>query len=129
MTDDDNAQNKACRSLLATVVLLAVADSCLAPPKPAKGEKPKIPMATDAFTAMRFLFDESLSGLSEYAAWLDMEPSHFRRKLLETMSDNSPRIINGHEPMDRRKFRYNYGVWYRIKNYDVQQDEDDETTS
>lgn len=127
MTDDDNAQNKACRSLLATVVLLAVADSCIRPPKPIKGERPKIPMATEAFTAMRFLFDETLPGLNEYATWLDMEPSHFRMKLLETMRSESPSIINGYDPSDRRAFRYNYGVWYRLKNqYDVQQEEEEE---
>jgi hypothetical protein len=67
-----------------------------------------------AFTAMRFIFDEHVSGLNEYAAWLDFDPGQFRAKLLATMKDSSALEINGFNSMQRRNFRYNYSHWKKI---------------
>jgi hypothetical protein len=106
------------RSLLAAVVLLAVNDACAAPPKPAnKKDTPAgLRMHRDAFTAMRFLFDTTQAGLEEYSMWLDFDAGHFRKKLQETMINNGPQNLNGFEPMQRRNFRYNYGMWLRTKD-------------
>jgi hypothetical protein len=103
-------QTRACEALLASVVALAVADATSSPLK-----NEKMPLSTEAFTAMRFLFDETQSGLAEYATWLDIDPGHFRLKLREVMSDNSPHVRAGFDPMKRRNFRQNYGLWLRMK--------------
>lgn len=128
---------KAERSLLASVVLAALADACSPPPKSDKSKRAvmKSPIAgfkiaRDAFTAMRFLFDKQLSGLDAYAAWLDFETDHFRLKLLKVMSDNSPHVIQGFEPMQRKNFRFNYGLWLQTKGEvgeldDIDDDEDE----
>jgi hypothetical protein len=104
------------RSLLASVVLLAVADACQAPPK--RDDRRDAPaglrMARESFTAMRFLFDTSVSGLNEYSLWLDFDADNFRTHLQKTMADNGPHRINGFEPMQRRNFRYNYNMWFRV---------------
>lgn len=124
---DSSYQTKACRSLLATVVQLAVMDACAQPPKRRKDEKTVLSRITvDALTAMRFLFDESLSGLNEYAAWLDFDPGHFRLKLQETMYNNSPLTVNGFDPNQRRNFRYNYTTWRRFANQITEADFGDE---
>jgi hypothetical protein len=122
------------RSLLATVVLLAVNDACAAPPKLEK--KKDVPaglrMHRDAFTAMRFLFDTTQAGLEEYSLWLDFDAGHFRKKLRETMIDNGPHTLNGFDPMQRRNFRYNYGMWLRTKDLSdmfEEESEDAEDTS
>jgi hypothetical protein len=73
-------------------------------------------MHRDAFTAMRFLFDTTQAGLEEYSMWLDFDAGHFRKKLRETMIDNGPHNVNGFESMQRRNFRYNYGMWLRTKD-------------
>jgi hypothetical protein len=125
LTSDAVDQSAAGRALLATVVLLAVSDACTTPQKPRKGDSPKIPMPMEAFTAMRFLFDTSVSGLNEYAMWLDFDPDQFRRKLLATMADNSANVINGHDSTHRRHFRINYNIWRRIKNLDVSEGDDE----
>lgn len=126
---DSSSQTKACRSLMATVVQLAVMDACAQPPKRRKEDRGVLSRITvDALTAMRFLFDESLSGLNEYATWLDFDPGHFRLKLQETMYDNSPLSVNGFDPLQRRHFRYNYTTWRRFANQITEADfgEDDE---
>lgn len=114
---DSGQQTRACRSLLATVVQLAVMDACVQPPKRRRDDKGVLSRITvDALTALRFLFDESVSGLNEYATWLDFDPGHFRRKLQETMYNNSPLPVNGFDPNQRRNFRYNYTTWRRFAN-------------
>jgi hypothetical protein len=127
MVSHDEAQTRACNALLSTVVLLAVSDACIAPTTVRKGDpQPTIPMPMNAFTAMRFLFDESMSGLNEYCMWLDMNPAQFRTRLLTMMEDNSPNSINGYDPMKRRYFRQNYRAWLKLKNkYDVPMEEED----
>lgn len=124
----DAAQTKACSGLLSTVVLLAIADACIVPTRVRKGDKPPtIPMPMDAFTAMRFLFDESVAGLNEYASWLDMDPSQFRKKLLDMMFDSSPNTLSEFDPMKRRNFRQNYGIWRKLKNqYAVVEEENED---
>jgi hypothetical protein len=104
------------RSLLASVVLLAITDACQAPPKSEtrRGASAGLRMATESFTAMRFLFDTAVSGLKEYSLWLDFDADNFRTHLQKTMADNGPHRINGFEPIQRRNFRYNYNMWFRV---------------
>ena len=112
-------QNAACRALLANVVLLAVADACSQPPKRRTDERrPSLPISTEAFTAMRFLFDESFSGLTEYTTWLDIDPGQFRSRMLKIMHDSSPVSINGFDALQRRNFKFNYVHWFKSKNLD-----------
>lgn len=116
---DAEHQNAACRALLSNVVLLAVADACSKPPKRRTDEKrPSLPISTEAFTAMRFLFDESFSGLAEYATWLDIDAGQFRTRMLKIMNDPSPMAINGFDTNQRRNFKFNYTHWFKSKNLD-----------
>lgn len=119
------------RSLLASVVLLAVSDAC-SPPSKEDRKKPKkasagLRMHRDTFTAMRFLFDTSASGLDAYAEWLDFDLGHFRMKLQSVMADNSPHVIQGFDPMQRRNFRYNYGLWLQVRDMVNEVDEHEES--
>lgn len=115
---DPAEQARACRKLLSAVIITAVRDACSTPPKRNKtrGEENRMPISTEAFTALRFLFDESVSGLNEYLNWFDIDPGQYRLRLQQTMADSSPLRLNGFEPLDRRNFRYNYGMWLRLKD-------------
>jgi|APGre2960657373_1045057.scaffolds.fasta_scaffold395900_1 hypothetical protein len=115
-------QTRACQALLSSVIALAVNDATAAP---VKNKDSKFPMTVEAFTAMRFLFDETQSGLAEYATWLDIDPGHFRTKLREVMADNHPHPRAGFDAMRRRNFRQNYGLWLRIKGEPVSLEEEE----
>lgn len=105
------------KALLSQVILLSINDACQSLNPQVKKEhrnfvsNEQVRMHTDTFTALRFLFDSSVSGLDEYAAWLDIDSKQFRRKLVEMMQDNGPNIINGYSSMQRRNFRMNKKVW------------------
>ena len=121
------------RSLLATVVSLALTDACSTPPKPDKNKDKLrdtpagLRMSRDAFTAMRFLFDTKHAGLEEYSIWLDFDAGNFRNKLHEIMADNGPNQINGFDSTQRRNFRYNYLMWRKAKDMaDVPEEEESE---
>lgn len=117
-------QTQACKSLLASVVWIAINDGATAP---IRRSRDGLPMGHDAFTAMRFLFDETVSGLNEYANWLDFDAGQFRTRLRETMANQSPHMIGGFEPIRRRHFRQNYGMWLQLRDgYIAQLPEDDE---
>lgn len=113
------------RALLSQVILIAINDACTAPnPELRRKHKSYINhtnfrMHTDSFTAMRFLFDESVSGLNEYALWLDFDAGQFRRKLLEIMAKNNANTINGYSPTHRRCFRLNYKMWQQLNAADI----------
>lgn len=115
---DPVEQNRACRSLLAMVVWSAVHDACAAPLPPAPDQKSrsrkKLRISTHAFTAMRFLFDDSVSGLREYSAWLDFDPDQFREQLLRLMRDTTPGSVRGFPEMSRLHFLRNYNLWFEI---------------
>lgn len=115
---DLDFQNKACRSLLASVVMLAVADACSEPPRRPKNKTNDriIPISRDAWTAMRFLFNTNEPGLNEYAAWLDIDPDQFRKRLVQAMQDSSPMVKYGFDPSQRRAFRFNHGWWIRTQD-------------
>jgi hypothetical protein len=115
-------QTRACEALLSSVIALAVNDSTIAP---IKNKDNNFPMTIEAFTAMRFLFDESQAGLAEYATWLDIDPGHFRLKLRQLMDDSTPHVRAGFDPMKRRNFRQNYGLWLRIKNHGIMETDDE----
>ena len=115
---DRDEQARSCHRLLSSVIITAIRDGCATPPKNRglKDGEAKFPMGIDSFTAMRFLFDTSVSGIAEYLAWFDIDPGQYRMRLLETMANNSALKVNGFEPLDRRNFRYNYGMWLRLKD-------------
>ena len=91
--------------LLYSVVILAVRDSCLAPIK----TKP-ISMQWDATTAHDFIW---LDALESYLHYLDIDVDYFRKKLIETMSNDKEVVINGFTSEDRRNFRLNKSIWDR----------------
>jgi hypothetical protein len=122
MVSSNEDQNAAGRALLATVVQLALSDACTAPVKRYDG---RLPITTDAFTAMRFLFDTSVPGLNEYATWLDINPDRMRAKLHEMMQDTSPNTHNGFDAMQRRYMRQNYQAWRSVKTHNLTVNEDD----
>lgn len=101
-------QSQQCRHLLATVINLAVNDACQVPGK----ERP----STDALTAMRFLFDETESGLNEYAEILDINPGQFRSRLLKIMKTTSVGEINGYTESQRLHFMRNFRFWQQNPN-------------
>lgn len=103
---DTEQQGKACRSLLASVINLAILDGCLEPHR-----NRKKPIQYEAWTAMRFLFDEREYGLNEYALWLDFDPGQFRERLLKMMTNEGPLRVGGFDGQQRRAFRYNYRRW------------------
>jgi hypothetical protein len=111
-----NPQPRSCQKLIASVVAFAVLSACSAPPKRAALEVVEgVRLSTDTLTALRFLFDKRYAGLNEYAEWLDFDADHFRSKIVKVMYDDSPFIVGGFEPMQRRNFRYNYTTWYRLQ--------------
>jgi hypothetical protein len=112
------------RSLLAQVVLVAINDACTKPSEETRRANHKYLMTSnrrmhrDTFTAMRFLFDKSKSGLNEYAIWLDFDADQFRAKLLKLMADSSNNVISSYTPMDRRYFRINYKLFQLLSESD-----------
>ncbi len=108
------------RSLLASVVLLAVTDACAAPfkqkPTKIRQRRKQRRMRRDAFTAMRFIFDARVSGLETYAEWLDFDVDNFRTKLLAIMRNNGSLPVNGFEPKKRIQFQRNYDMWLALKD-------------
>lgn len=121
---DVEQQSKACRSLLSSVVLLAIADACSEPTS--RRIKVGKPIPTDQYTAMRFLFDKTESGVDVYALWLDFDVDQFRERLLKTMANNGPLNINGFTPLQRRNFRFNYGQWLANQNLELVEDDEDD---
>lgn len=119
---DKNDQTRACYRLLSAVVITALRDGCSAPPREAKGVRKKI--SSEAFTAMRFLFDERVSGLNEYLIWFDIDAGQYRMRLRQMMFDDTPFTRNGFDTLDRRNFRFNYRLWEQTK--DAQYDENSE---
>ena len=120
---DRHDQTQACRNLLATVIQLAVADACSHPLRRRKGEEPDLShITTSALTAMRFLFNEDLSGLNEYATWLDFDPGQFRRKLQDTMYNEFAGLVNGFSEDQRTSFCFNYTVWRRFADQTTEAD-------
>jgi hypothetical protein len=115
---DTEQQGRACRSLLASVVNLALQDACLVPVK-------KRPIVYEAWTAMRFLFDDRESGLEQYAEWLDFDVEQFRKRLLAMMQDDSPMRVGGFDSQQRRAFRYNYRHWEATQDMDEKEMNDD----
>jgi hypothetical protein len=110
-------QTQQCRHLLATVVNLAVNDACQVPGR----ERP----SADAMSAMRFLFDETVSGLNEYAELLDINPGQFRARLLKIMKTGGVCEINGYSESHRIYFMRNYRFWQQNPNQPEIEDVDD----
>jgi hypothetical protein len=111
---DKADQTRACYRLLSAVVITAIRDACHAPPREKTSVRTKI--SSEAFTAMRFLFDERVSGLNEYIMWFDIDAGQYRMRLRQMMADDGPFVRNGFDTSDRRNFRYNYKAWERTKD-------------
>jgi hypothetical protein len=107
------------RALLSAVILAAVNDACKTPIKP--GRDVKMLLTKEAFSALRFLFDDRVSGIKEYADWLELDHKKFQRNLLAFMRDDSNETINKFSPGRRRNFRINYRNWCAIpeNNYET----------
>jgi hypothetical protein len=115
---DEAHQTTACRSLLASVISVAINDACTQPPKRDWKKIDLMPIHMDAFTAMRFLFDERFSGLNEYAAWLDFDAGSFRKRLMDLMFSEKSIRDGAYKDIQRRYFRMNYKAWVAIKDQD-----------
>jgi hypothetical protein len=90
--------------LIASVITLAVKDACLEP------LKSPLAMQWDSMTAHDFLWGE---GLESYIHWLDIDVDFFRKKLIETMSNDKEVAHNGFKQHERRAFRFNKKTWDR----------------
>lgn len=122
---DLNQQTEASRRVLSSVVALAVNDACAMPVnKSGFGKKSKYQLTTDAFTAMRFIFDDERSGLDAYALWLDFEVKRFREKLLAIMNNHDAGPVAGFDSERRRNFRFNYRQWSAMRFEDVPEEEE-----
>lgn len=122
---DKADQTRACYRLLSAVVVTALRDACSAPPRERTGARRRL--SSDTFTAMRFLFDERVSGLNEYLVWFDIDTGQYRMRLRQMMADDGPFDRNGFRSLDRRNFRFNYRLWEQMK--DAQYDEEPEGES
>ena len=98
------AQNPPEQRLLSAVVSLAVKDCC---DRPIKIDN-KIWLSFNAASAFDFIFTESCEG---YLEMLDIDPTHFRSKLLKLMANDGPKKIASFDSMARRTFRQNYALW------------------
>lgn len=90
--------------LLSAVVSLAVRDTMHAP----IGKK-NLHLQRETASAFDFIFTDTSDG---YFDLLNIDPGHYRRKLLEVMNDTS----NSNVPfkaLDRRTFRINHKLWKR----------------
>jgi hypothetical protein len=127
---DDAFQTRQCQKLLASVVATALRD--LAAGRDQRWDRSRKPgeremtISGHSFTAARFLFDEDATGVDAYLEWLDIDVGEFRRRLLETIYDPSPRDVGGWEPSQRRMMRINYEAWRKLRHGDTSRFEEDE---
>lgn len=120
--EDVELQARATRRIFSAVINLAINDACIAPLSGLKGRgnrdgmlRTSLPISRNAFTGMRFLFDETVSGLNEYLMWLDIDPGQYRSRLMDLMWDDSHHTLGNFEPIKRRNFRLNYKMWRDIQ--------------
>lgn len=122
---DAEQQTRACEKLLAAVVACALRD--LAAPgfgrsyRSAHNQigRKRSPLlqagiTPHAFTAARFLFDTSVTGVNAYLEWLDIDPDTWRNKLLETIHSDSAHRVGGWESDQRRNMRRNLAVYKKL---------------
>ena len=103
---DHEQQGAACRKLFAAVVTLAIRDATLKPFE----SFGKLRMQNEASSAMSFLFG---GRCDFYLEFLDIDPSHFRKSLIDSMSgvkNNSATSVFFKlvTPMQRRAFMFNH---------------------
>ena len=98
------------------VVNQAIFDAC---DRPIGRELHSMAMTENAKSAMRFIFSTDLDA---YLKWTDLEPSWFRKKLLDVMFDsknvqpffaNKERTPHRLDDSHKRAFRANYGMWQK----------------
>lgn len=111
--EQDN-QMRACQKLLSAVVALAVKDCQRMPIKP-YNKKVREPHPI-AITALDFLFTDSCEG---YLTLLDIDPQHFRKKLIDQMYKDDPEDQEDEKDENAKKenakkknFRFNYEWFY-----------------
>lgn len=121
---DSGQQSRSCERLLAAVVACALRD--LAAPgfgrtyrsAVSQAGKPSVLMqagiSPHAFTAARFLFDTSVTGVDAYLEWLDIDPDTWRKKLREVIDNDTPLRVGGFEPEQRRNMRVNLKIYNRL---------------
>ena len=103
---DHEQQGAACRKLFASVITLAIRDSTLKPFE----SFGKLRMQNEASSAMSFLFG---GRCDFYLEFLDIDPSHFRKSLIDSMSgvkNNSSNSVFSKlvTPMGKRAFMFNH---------------------
>ena len=100
-------QDVAHRRLLSAVVALAIRDVCQIQSVGRLSENSR--------TGLNFIFEHS----DGYLSLLDIDPEHFRRKLLEFVfkNFNSKEFIPaiGLSQIERRRFASNYKIWHSEK--------------
>lgn len=134
---DGEQQVRSCEKLLAAVVACALRD--LSAPgfgrsyrRIVAGAGKRSPIkeagiSPHAFTAARFLFDATATGVDAYLEWLDIDPDTWRRKLLDVIADDTPMRVGGFEPEQRRNMRVNLRVYKSLAHLtDKEIDDDDE---
>lgn len=123
-------QTRQCEKLLASVVANALRD--LAAGRDQRWDRSRKPgeremtISVHSFTAARFLFDTESTGVDAYLEWLDIDVGNFRKRLLETIYDSSPREVGGWEPSQRRWMRINYEAWRKLRHGDTSRFEEDD---
>lgn len=109
--EDDTAGYK---RLIASVIWLAISDSCVAPVKRISKNNRYFPQ-DKAFSAVRFLFEDNMgSYYRKYIECLGLDPETFRNKILRLMYaqkefDDLPK--HGLPLHARKNFRFNHTYW------------------
>ena len=106
---DPAEQTRNCTKLLSAVVATAVRDAC-ATPITRRG-KTIGTLPPDTYTALRFLFSGTVTGVGAYADWLDFDVANFRQQLIRFMHDVTPETKQGITSIQRRAFRVNWRIY------------------
>lgn len=100
-------QDVAHRRLLSAVVALSIRDACQILSVGRLSENTR--------SALNFIFEHS----DGYLSLLDIDPDHFRRKLLEMVHKdfNTKEFVPaiGLSELDRKRFASNHRIWYADK--------------
>jgi hypothetical protein len=131
---DRDSQAAAVKRLFAAVIATAFRDLATRGwervyRSPRRGEPltPKdLGITTHAFTAARFLFDETVTGVDAYLEWLDIDADNFRKRLLDMIYDKSAHPVAGWEPEQRRQMRMNYERWLTLRSQNITPEENDD---
>lgn len=83
-------------------------------------------LSEHAFTAARFLLDRKNPGVDAYLEWLDIDPPEWRKRLLEMMWDDRPKIVGGFDEFARRAMKVNYLKYLELTWLEIEDEDEDE---